>query len=261
MSTYNFTGQPWYTFSWLENFGTIDPEGNYWKPDVNVQAPAQYPITSLFSGTVTSVQQTSWGQNVVTVKLDQALNYLATHVAYQHLSSSSVQVGQHVQTGSLIGFNNNSGQVPVGLSFYSGDVYGSGSAWNTLQQDLAPGGAGLLNPGKLLGIPEGGYLRSNLSGLPDVSGSGGATSSGAQGPQGTTNLSSMTGGSNTSSSSCAPWDIPCIVQQGMASFFGSDFFTQSAIVTVAVLLGLIGVVVLVFGHGSEQGSQPTPVPV
>lgn len=257
MSTYNFTGQPWYTFSWLENFGTIDPQGNYWKPDVNVQAPGQYPITSLFSGTVTSVQQTSWGQNVVTVKLDNALNYLATHVAYQHLSSSSVQVGQHVSTGSLIGFNNNSGQVPVGLSFYSGDIYGSGSAWNTLQQDLAPGGAGLLNPGKLLGVPEGGYLRSNLQGLPDVSGSGGATSSGAPGPQGTTNLSSVGGGTTSSTSGGCQWyDIGC----QLTGFFQSDFFTQSAIVTVAVLLGLIGVIVLVFGHGSEQGAQPTPVP-
>lgn len=229
------TEQPWYTFSWLENFGTIDPQGNYWKPDVNVQAPGGYPITALFPGTVTSVQQTSWGQNVVTVKLDQALNYLATHTFYEHLSSSNVQVGQHVNTGSLIGYNNASGQVPVGFGFYSGDIYGSGSAWQTLQRDLAPGGQGLLNPGKLLNIPEGGHLGSNFS--------------------------SMTGGATTSGSTCAPWDIPCVVQEGMASFFGSDFFTQSIIVTVAIILGLIGVVVLVFGHGSEQGTRPVPVPV
>ena len=257
----NYTGQPWYTFSWLENFGTIDPQGNYWKPDVNVQAPGGTPITALFPGTVTSVQQTSWGQNVVTVKLDNALNYLATHTAYQHMSSANVQVGQHVQTGSLIGYNNAAGQVPVGFSFYSGDVYGSGSAWNTLQQDLAPGGAGLLNPGKLLGVPEGGYLRSNLQGLPDVGGSGGGTG-GTTGTTGSTNFSSMSGGATTSSSSsCAPWDIQCIVKEGMMSFFGSDFFTQSMIVTVAVVLGLIGVIVLVFGHGSEQQARPVPVPV
>lgn len=253
------TGQPWYTFSWLENFGTIDPQGNYWKPDVNVQAPGSYPITAILPGTVTSVQQTSWGQNVVTVKLDSALNYLATHTFYEHMSSANVQVGQHVSTGSLIGYNNASGQVPIGFGFYSGDVYGSGSAWQTLQNDLAPGGAGLLNPGKLLGVPEGGYLSSNQFGLPNVGGSGGVTSGGAPGPQGTTNLSSTTsGGATTSGSQCQPWDIQCIIKEGMLSFFGSDFFTQSVIVTVAIILALIGVVVLVFGHGGQP--QPVVVP-
>lgn len=62
----------------------------------------------------------------------------------------------------------------------------------------------------------------------------------------------LSSNSSSSSSTCAPWDIPCVVKDGIASFFGSDFFTQAMIVTVSVILGLIGVVVLVFGHGAPS---------
>lgn len=143
---------PWYTFPRIDNFGTIDPAGPYWKPDSNIQLPGNYPVTALLPGTVTSIQTTSWGQHVVTIKLDSALNSLATHTFYEHLSSSApgLAIGQHVTAGQLIGYNNPSGAVPLGFGLYSGDVYGSGSAWTTLQQDLAPGGAGLLNPTSLL---------------------------------------------------------------------------------------------------------------
>jgi hypothetical protein len=57
---------------------------------------------------------------------------------------------------------------------------------------------------------------------------------------------------NSSSSTCAPWDIPGVAQDAISSFFGSDFFTQVMIVTVAVILALIGIVVLVFGHGAPH---------
>lgn len=145
----------WTQFPRIDAFGTIDPQKNadgsgYWKPDSNIQAPGKFPITNLLPGTVTSVQRTTWGQTVVTVKLDTALNQLATHTFYEHLSSANVTPGQHVASGTLIGFNNPSGQVPVGFGLYSGDVYGSGSAWAVLQNDLKPGGAGLLNPTALL---------------------------------------------------------------------------------------------------------------
>lgn len=128
----------------------IDPAGPYWKPDTNVQVPGYYPIAAILPGTVTSVQQTGWGQTVVTVKLDNALNSLATHTFYEHMSSANVQVGQRVTQGTLIGYNNPSGAVPLGFGLYSGDVYGSGSAWTALQNDLKPGGAGLLNPVSLI---------------------------------------------------------------------------------------------------------------
>lgn len=141
----------WTTFNRIDNFGQIDPQGNYWKPDSNILTPPGYPITSLGSGTVTSVQDTNWGQRVVTIKLDTPLNSLATHTFYEHLGDSTVNEGQHVLSGQLIGHASTNPTVPnVGFGLYSGDVYGSGQDWNTLQQDLAPGGAGLLNPTNLL---------------------------------------------------------------------------------------------------------------
>jgi hypothetical protein len=141
---------PWYTYPRIDNFGMQDPAGPFWKPDSNVQVPGYYPITALLPGTVTSVQWTGFGQEVVTVKLDSPLNALATHTFYEHMSSASVNVGQHLNAGDLLGHNNPGGQVPLGFGLYSGDVYGSGSAWSVLQNDLCPGCANLLNPVKLL---------------------------------------------------------------------------------------------------------------
>lgn len=137
-------GQPWYQFPIGSTYGEQDSEGAYWQPDVNVEAPGSYPITNLLPMTVTNVQQTDWGQTVVTGQLDTPLNSLASFQFYEHLSSAAVSVGQHVGTGDLIGYNNPAGSVPIGYGLYSGPIYGSGSAWQTLQQDLAPTGAGLL---------------------------------------------------------------------------------------------------------------------
>jgi hypothetical protein len=145
----NSTDTPWWTFPRIDDFGTIDPAGPYWKPDSNIQIPPYYPVVNLLPGTVTSEQITPWGQHVVTVKLDSPINNLATHEFYEHMSSDDVQVGEHLAQGDLVGYNN-AGAPPLGYGFYSGDVYGSGSAWTVLQNDLAPGGAGLLNPTSLL---------------------------------------------------------------------------------------------------------------
>ncbi len=144
--------QPWYTYPRIDNFGTIDPEGPYYKPDSNIQIPGYYPVTALLPGTITSLQSTGYGQDIATIKLDQPLNQEATHTFYEHLSSfvSGLFVGKHVSAGQTIGYNNPPGQVPLGFGLYSGDVYGSGPGWSQLQQDLAPGGPGLLNPTKLL---------------------------------------------------------------------------------------------------------------
>lgn len=185
------TQAAWYTFPRIDNFGTIDPAGPYWKPDSNVQLPGNYPVTALLSGTVTSIQVTSWGQHVVTVKLDSPLNSLATHTFYEHLSNSApgLTTGQHVTAGQLIGYNNPSGSVPLGFGLYSGDVYGSGSAWSTLQQDLAPGGPGLLNPTSLLNSSSGNGS-SLLSSLTSGASGGGISIPGLD-------LSSLTSGLNS----------------------------------------------------------------
>jgi|SRR6185312_1193059 len=146
---------PWWDaqFSRIDNLGGFEPEspppgsnGFYVKPDSNIELPPGYPIQAISPGTVTSVQNTGWGQTVVTIKLDSPINSLATHQFYEHMSSTSVSPGVHVNQGDLIGYNNE-GSPPLGFGFYSGDVYGSGSAWETLQSDLmAHGNSSQLSP-------------------------------------------------------------------------------------------------------------------
>lgn len=158
------TLKPWYQYPRIDNFGSIDPQrgannSTYWKPDSNVLTPPGYPVTALLPGTVTSVSRTSWGQSVVTIKLDKALNRLANHIFYEHMHDSSVRSGQHVNSGDLIGHANLQGEgAALGFGLYSGDVYGSGQAWSILQNDLKPGGAGLLNPVALLNSAASGQL-------------------------------------------------------------------------------------------------------
>jgi murein DD-endopeptidase MepM/ murein hydrolase activator NlpD len=142
---------PWYTYPRIDNFGQTDPEGDYYKPDSNIITPYGYPVTALLSGVVTNVQYTSWGQTIVTIKLDNPLNSLATHIFYEHMHDASVKAGDAVTAGQLVGHANYAGEgANLGFGLYSGDVYGSGPAWSQLQSDLAPGGAGLLNPVTIL---------------------------------------------------------------------------------------------------------------
>lgn len=168
------TQKPWFSYPRIDNFGSIDPQGNYWKPDSNILCPAGYPVTALLPGVVTSVSRTNWGQSVVTIKLNKPLNSLANHTFYEHMHSAMVRGGQAVSAGDLIGYTNYQGEgANLGFGLYSGDVYGSGSAWSVLQNDLKPGGAGLLNPVPLLNsaasgqliVPNGNYSGSSLGGF------------------------------------------------------------------------------------------------
>jgi murein DD-endopeptidase MepM/ murein hydrolase activator NlpD len=144
--------QYWWYYPRVDNVGYYpDPQGPFRKPDTNVQIPGNYPVAAILPGVVTSVQSTSWGgQEVVTIKLDSPLNNLATHTFYEHMGSATVSQGQHVNQGDTIGYNNPDGMVPLGFGLYSGDVYGSGPAWDVLQQDIGPGGARLLDPVPLI---------------------------------------------------------------------------------------------------------------
>jgi Peptidase family M23 len=141
--------RPWYTYDRIDNFGLKDPQGNWWKPDVNVLAPYGYPITELLGGTVVNVGNYPGAQNIVTVKLDTPLNSMAKYEIYQHLSKTNVQVGQHVTGNTIIGYNNLSG-ADLGFSLASGDFWTSSTGWTDNQKDLAPGGAGFTNPGPIL---------------------------------------------------------------------------------------------------------------
>lgn len=171
----------WYQAPAIGNIGVPDSFGGFPKPDINYQLPANYPITAIASGTVTGIDtMSSWGCSI-TIQLDNPLNQLATHVAYLHLSgfANGLQVGSHVNAGDLIGYNGGanacgSQKVPLGLAFYSGDNYGFGAAWTTLENNLS----GALNPIKLLqqlGLPT-----SNITGSNNYNGSGIVLSSGSQ---------------------------------------------------------------------------------
>jgi murein DD-endopeptidase MepM/ murein hydrolase activator NlpD len=135
------TTPPWYTNSYVDNYGSPDPYGGFPKPDINVSVPAGNPITALFSGVVSGVDNPSggvppWG-HVVTVKLDNAINSIATHTAYLHLSNSTVKIGQQIPAGTVVGYSggNNPGpgleQSPVGFALTNGDYYGYGPTWST----------------------------------------------------------------------------------------------------------------------------------
>lgn len=142
----------WYTYPIISHFGQKDREGNYWQPDANIATPDGTPVTMVGSGVVTSAHNTDFGQGTVTVRLDVPINALATHFFFEHLNRVNVSGGQRVSTGSLIG-SANAGGIFLGFGFYSGDVYGSNGlnkAWDTLQNDLKPGGKGLLNPTSFL---------------------------------------------------------------------------------------------------------------
>lgn len=142
----------WYDYAIVQKTdGGIDREGNYYQPDANIAAPWEMPIVAIKSGVITSVQVTDWGQTVITQKFDVPLNSLATHMFFEHLSSSSVSIGQRVKPGDVLGKNGTAGVgILLGVGLYSGDVYGSGQAWQVLQNDLKPGGSHLLDPTGLI---------------------------------------------------------------------------------------------------------------
>lgn len=145
------TQQPWYTFQIISTFGEKDAEGPYWQPDLNLAVPWNYPVTAILPGTITSVHQTTYGQTVITELLDTPINNLATHMFFEHMGSSNVFSGQKINEGDLLGYTNQEGAgASLGVGFYTGDVYGIGPGWNILQNDLAPGGAHLLDATNLI---------------------------------------------------------------------------------------------------------------
>lgn len=165
---------PWYTFPRIDNLGGVEPFGGFPKPDSNIQLPTRYPVTALASGIVTAIDggNVAWG-GVVTIKLDSPINSMATHMAYLHLASETVTLGQHVSQGQLIGLNGGSAaqgtqKVPLGFALYAGDHYGFGSEWSLMTRANLNGGP--LDPVPLLNAAAGGKLPSGspidiLSGL------------------------------------------------------------------------------------------------
>lgn len=145
------TAKQWYDFPIVSHFDEIDREGNYLQPDANLAVPFEYPVVSIVSGVVTWKEYTSWGQWVLTIKLDKPINRLATHMFFEHMSSIYVSIGERVSQGTTLGLTGTAAvNILLGVGLYSGDVYGSGEAWTILQNDLKPGGAHLLDPTSLI---------------------------------------------------------------------------------------------------------------
>jgi hypothetical protein len=145
------TPRAWYTytdpFTW--NYGVFpDPDGNFPKPDLNFAPPDGTPITTLLGGVVSGVNTPgapgvipSWGQ-VVTVRLTTPWNAQARYIAYLHLGSVTVSVGQRVKAGDTIGYAGADAMglhYRVGLAFQSGPYYGFGDGFlNPGTPDLNP---------------------------------------------------------------------------------------------------------------------------
>lgn len=209
--------QPWYLYP-LDSpgggYGEIqDPMGNYLKPDTNVAVPSGTPITALFSGVVTDVHML-FGQPSVTVALDNPINPLATHTSYNFLGSSNVTVGERITAGQQIGVAG--GAVNTAFALTPDPV------WGSTNFNLNATGNPLLDPRPV--------LESIRSGL-------------GQGAYQTFNLSA----GKTSSTACAPWDIPCMVSE----LVSGDFFQRGAIIFIGIVLALIGIIVLTVGHGAQ----------
>lgn len=217
--------QPWYTYpqdSPGGGYGEIlDPfcangSCSYLKPDTNICVPSGVPITNLLSGTVSGVRN-MFGQPSVTIALDNPPNNLATHIAYNFLGSSSVNVGQRVSAGQQIGIAKGTG-VCTAVALTSDPIYGTGAGF---QQNAI--GNKLLDPRPLLQAA----IKGTLANLGSGSNSGSGSSSG---------------------SNCAPWDVQCIV----SSIASSNTVRQVGLLFIGLLVVLIGITIVFFGKGKEE---------
>lgn len=119
----------WYEYNILSNYGFYpDPFGPYPKPDANIECPANIDVTSLANGIVTGVvDNPSWGVGTwsVTIKLDTPVNDIATHEAYNFLSSVNVSMGDRVQPGTIIGKSSDTYGFGLAFALTNDDVYGT----------------------------------------------------------------------------------------------------------------------------------------
>lgn len=123
----------WYQYQFDSGFGTYPdplPGANYPKPDANFYGiPSGTPITALASGTVTGVRRQPWGPEAwsITVKLDHPINSVATHTAYNYVSSPKVNTGQYVNFGDTLALAGNPYNIGTAFALVDTDVYGTGS--------------------------------------------------------------------------------------------------------------------------------------
>lgn len=120
--------KPWYAYPRIDNFGQYpDPVGLYAKPDSNIDCPPGTPITALASGTVSGARLQPWGPLAwsITVKLDQPVNAVATHMAYNYVSNPKVSVGQRVSEGEELAQAGNPYGIGTAFALCDSDLYGT----------------------------------------------------------------------------------------------------------------------------------------
>lgn len=231
--------KPWYMYPVINNYGSPDPYGGFPKPDINVAAPSGTPITALMSGTVSGINSPNggvpaWG-NVITIRLDNPINPVATHIAYLHLASLApgISIGQHVDTGTIIGYSGGTNpgpglqQASPGVALYNGDYYGYGPSWN---QYL---GSSQLNPTQFWSEVMNGTINSG------------------------TNSTNSTPGYNTgfnvfdlSGLISAINNLPNTI---IAEIVSNEYFQRGAILFIGILIILIAILIIFFSNpGNRQ---------
>jgi hypothetical protein len=149
---------PWYLYPVCVPFDNTNFDTQYGgSHDMDVQTPLGTPVTSLVSGTVSSVTQPTWGWQIG-IQLDTAIG-TAPYLAYLHLGAvkPGLAVGQRVSVGEIIaysgganssaelGSNTNtpfgpqfiddpsqSSQPQTGIALMRGPEYGVGAGWTPL---------------------------------------------------------------------------------------------------------------------------------
>lgn len=177
----------WWDYPAPDDLGQPDRYGGIPKPDANIyNLPANYPIATILSGTVTHVSGGAdpW-DGTVTIRLDSRINSLATHIAFLHLSQINTSVGKHVSPGDVIGHAGSrplgSQNAALGFALYPGDIYGHGTEWaNMTVKNLKTGGP--LNPIPLIEAAKNGTLTEGAPGV--GGGSSGGSSGGSNGGSG-----------------------------------------------------------------------------
>ena len=158
--------QAWYMYpddTGTGQYGSFpDPaDSNLTKPDDNVCVPSIVPITHIMgNGTVSDV---SWGKawsGSVTIQLDNPPNSFARYCAYNFLTSISVQRGERVHLGSVIGFPGQAICAAFGLT--------NASPWGAGYFGHAPGAADpRLDPRPIIqAARKGNFTTSGISGNP-----------------------------------------------------------------------------------------------
>lgn len=152
------SNQPWYTYPIVVPFGDPNYDSQMGgSHDLDVGAPANYPVTALLAGNVSSITSPPWGKQVG-IRLVSPYNGIP-FLAFLHLSAvnPSLRVGSRVVKNDLIGWvggasdpsqyagtSNPTGQnflndpsqssrVQVGMALMNGPEYGVGSGWEQWQ--------------------------------------------------------------------------------------------------------------------------------